>query len=96
MNLKVKTEAPSQQGFQLDRTFFGLDIKDKPRLHDSLFNLLWAGEGRWDWDTLYHMPIWMRTFWINKLNKMADDRKMAQQNAQQSKSKPDKVIKPPM
>ena len=89
-------EAPSKQGFQLDRTFFGLDIKDKPRLHDSLFNLLWAGEGRWDWNTLYHMPIWMRTFWINKLNKMYDDRKVAQQKAQQQKSKPDKVIKPPM
>jgi hypothetical protein len=88
--------APSPPGFQLDRTFFGLDIKDKPRLHDSLFNLLWAGEGRWDWDTLYHMPIWMRTFWIHKLNKMADDRKIAQQNAQQRNSKPDKVIKPPM
>jgi hypothetical protein len=42
------------------------------------------------------MPIWMRTFWINKLNKMSDDKKMAQQKAQQNKSKPDKVIKPPM
>ena len=92
--------APSLPGFKLNRTFFGLDAKDRPKLHDSLFNLLWAGEGRWDWHTLYNMPIWMRSFWIRKLNKMADDRKVAQEQAQQKnmrkKSKAEKVIKPPM
>ena len=91
----MKTEAPSQQGFQLDRTFFGLDIKDKPRLHDTLFNLLWAGEGRWDWDTVYHMPIFLRNFWIRKLNKLHDIKKKAQQKANQKQTKP-KIQKPPM
>ena len=91
--------APSPPGFKLDRTFFGLDAKDRPKLHDSIFNLLWAGEGRWDWNTLYNMPIWMRTFWVRKLNKMADDRKVAREQAQQKNMrknlKPEKVIKPP-
>ena len=88
--------APSTPGFQLDRTFFGLDSKDKADLHDLLFNLLWAGEGRWDWNTLYNMPIWMRKFWIHKLNKMYDDRKMAEQKQQKKKYNESKVVKPPM
>ena len=91
--------APSAPGFKLDRTFFGLDAKDRPKLHDSIFNLLWAGEGRWDWNTLYNMPIWMRTFWVRKLNKMSDDKKVAREQAQQKNMrknlKPEKVIKPP-
>ncbi len=92
--------APSLPGFQLDRTFFGLDAKDRPKLHDALFNLLWAGDGRWDWPTLYNMPIWLRNFWIRKINKMHTDKSdaqaAAQRNTHKKNSKAEKVIKPPM
>jgi hypothetical protein len=65
--------APSLQGFQLAQTFFGFKPNDRITLHENLFNLVWRGEGRWDWDTVYHMPIMLRRFWIKKINKMDFD-----------------------
>ena len=95
MNLKARTGAPLLPGFQLDQTFFGFSPEDRPKLHDTLFELVWAGEGRWDWDTIYHMPIFLRNFWIRKLNKLHDIKKKAEQKAQQKHTKP-KIQKPPM
>ena len=42
-------EAPSFQGFNLEQTFFGFKPEHRVDLHDQLFNILWAGEGRWTW-----------------------------------------------
>jgi len=88
--------APSKLGFQLDQTFFGYNKEDRPILHDKLFELLWAGEGRWDWNTIYNMPIFLRNFWIRKLNKIYDIKKQATVKAQQRPSKKSKIVKPPM
>jgi hypothetical protein len=89
--------APSNQGFRLAQTFFGFKPEDRVSLHESLFNLIWAGSGRWDWQTLYTMPVHIRRFWISKLNKMQDE-KLAQEEANKSKrpSKKSKVVKSPL
>lgn len=63
-------EALSLPAFVLEQTFFGFKPIDRTHLHDSLFNLVWWGEGRWDWDTVYNMPIFIRKFWIDKINKI--------------------------
>jgi hypothetical protein len=88
--------APSSQGFRLDQTFFGFKPEDRVLFHESLFNLVWAGQGRWDWETLYTMPVHIRRFWISKINKMQDEA-MAAANNQKSKpnAKP-KVVKSPL
>ena len=91
----MKTEAPLLPGFRLEQTFFGFKPEDRPQLHDQLFELIWAGDGRWDWNTIYNMPIFLRNFWIKKLNKIHNSKKQALQKAQQSNKKT-KVIKPPM
>jgi hypothetical protein len=62
--------ALSLLAFALEQTFFGFKPEDRVRLHDSLFNLIWWGDGRWDWDTVYNMPIFLREFWIKKINKI--------------------------
>lgn len=67
-------EAPSQLGFNLGPTFFGFSAADRVVLHENLFNLLWQGEGRWDWDTIYHMPIHIRRYWIKRVNGILKDR----------------------
>ena len=72
MILKVNMGAPSILGFQLEQTFFGFKPTDRVVFHENLFNLVWRGEGRWDWDTVYHMPIMIRRFWVTKINKMDD------------------------
>jgi len=91
----VKTEAPLLPGFKLAPTFFGFNPSDRPKLHDTIFELIWAGEGRWDWNTIYNMPVFLRNFYIRKLNKMYDQKKEAQQKAKSKPSK-SKVIKSPL
>lgn len=54
--------------FDLTPTFFGYKPEDSILLHDQLFDFIWASDGRFDWDTVYHMPIHIRNFWIRKLN----------------------------
>jgi hypothetical protein len=39
-------------------------------MHDNLFNLIWHGEGRWNWDDVYHMPIIIRTLWTKRVNEI--------------------------
>ena len=60
--------APSLLGFQLDQNFFGFNPKDRIKLHDNLFNIIWHGEGRWTWDDIYHMPIFLRRYWTKRIN----------------------------
>jgi len=86
--------APSHQRFRLDLTFFGYKREDRPKIHELLFDLVWAGEGRWDWDTVYNMPIWQREFWIKKINKIQDQRKQARDKAQKKSSPKSKIQKP--
>jgi hypothetical protein len=74
-------EAPLLPGFLLDQTFFGFKPEDRVRLHENIFNLIWHGDGRWDWDDIYHMPIFLRTFWTKKLNSILESR-IAERDAQ--------------
>ena len=64
----MNREAPSNLNFKVDQTFFGFNASDRKALHNILFDLIWAGEGRWDWNTVYTMPVFLRKFWINKVN----------------------------
>lgn len=64
----MKQGALSRPGFVSMQDFFGLKPEDAVQLHDQLFELVWAGAGRWSWETVYHMPIHIRNFWIRKLN----------------------------
>jgi len=82
----------------LDQTFFGFKPEDRVKHHESLFNLLWFGAGRWDWETLYNMPVYLRRFWIKKINKMTEE---AQAQAEQQRSKQQakrarKIVKSPL
>jgi len=86
MNLKVKTEAPSLRCFQLASTFFGFKPQDRVRNHQNLFNLIWFGEGRWDWNDVYHMPIFLRSYWINQCNEIREARDAAIKKQSQRRS----------
>ena len=63
---------------------------------ESLFNLVWVGAGRWDWETLYTMPIHIRRFWISKLNKMQDEALSAANNRKSKSNTKPKVVKSPL
>lgn len=91
-------EAPSLLGFRLAPTFFGFKPEDRVKHHESLFNLLWHGAGRWDWETLYNMPIYLRRFWIKKINKMTEDAisQAEQQRSKQRAKQTSKIVKSPL
>ncbi len=65
----MKLGAPSLLGFVLDQNFFGFKPEHQVQFHDQLFDLIWAGDGRWDWDVVYNLPIHIRRLWIAKINK---------------------------
>jgi hypothetical protein len=60
--------ALSLLAFDLTPTFFGYKPEDSVELHNQLFEFVWMSGGKFDWDTVYHMPIHIRNFWIRKLN----------------------------
>jgi hypothetical protein len=68
----------------LDQTFFGFSSTDQIAFHDHLFDLIWAGEGRWDLDTVYNLPIHLRKFWVTKINKL---REKANESVEESRGK---------
>jgi hypothetical protein len=61
--------APSNLDFNLAPTFFGFKPEHQIQFHEQLFDLIWAGDGKWDWDTVYNLPLHIRKLWINKINK---------------------------
>ena len=84
----MKTEAPSSLGFKLEQTFFGFKPQDRVQLHENIFNLIWHGEGRWDWDTIYTMPIFLRKFYIKRVNAIIQERiDRVEQQQQKQKSR---------
>ena len=91
----MRPGAPSWQRFKLDQTFFGLKPADRVYLHEQIFDLIWHGEGRWDWDTIYNMPVHLRKFYVKKLNKIFDDQNKQIQQQQSKKSSAPKIAKPP-
>lgn len=91
----MRPEAPSWQHFKLDQTFFGLKPTDRVYLHEQIFDLIWHGEGRWDWDTIYNMPVHLRKFYIKKLNKIFHDENERIKKQQSKKSSAPKIAKPP-
>ena len=77
--------APSSPGFRLEQTFFGFKPEDRVFLHDNLFNMLWHGEGRWDWDTLYNMPIFLRRRWMKHVSRILEEREDYQKKIAESR-----------
>ena len=92
----MKREAPSKQGFSLEQTFFGFKPENRVDLHDQLFNILWAGEGRWTWNDIYHMPLFLRKFYVRKLKSIYEKQKTAEKQRKKKPTPKDKIAKPPM
>ena len=57
--------------FQLDLAFFGLTSEIISQYRSNLFTqiheIVFYGQGGYDWGTVYNMPIWLRKFTFYKL-----------------------------
>jgi hypothetical protein len=60
----------------LDLAFFGLTSDNIPIIRANLFSeiheIVFHGQGGYDWNTIYDMPIWLRKFTFNKIREYYD------------------------
>jgi hypothetical protein len=56
-----------KRGCQWARTFFGLTSEDKVNIHKILFALSYYSNGGFTFDQVYHMPVYLRTFYMKQL-----------------------------
>lgn len=80
--------ASSLPGFKLDQTFFIHNAAVKKDIHEEIFWLVWNGQGRWDWNTVYNWPIWLRKFYVVELSKILTPKTTTQPKPKQKISKP--------
>ena len=63
--------------FQLDLAFFGLTSEIARQYRINLFTqiheIVFHGQGGYDWDTIYNMPIWLRKFTFHKMKQHYDE-----------------------
>ncbi len=53
--------------YQLGLTFFGLTPEYRLSVFNQIHEIVFNGNGGYDWNTIYNMPIWLRNFTYNKL-----------------------------
>lgn len=39
-------------------------------MHESIFNLVTFGKGGWTWEAVYNMPVYLRTFYMQKMSEV--------------------------
>jgi hypothetical protein len=47
--------------------FFGLTFQHRTLIFSQIHDIVFYGNGGYDWNTVYNMPIWLRKFTFNKL-----------------------------
>ena len=61
----------------LDLAFFGLTSDLAPQVRANIFTqiheIVFHGQGGYDWETVYNMPVWLRRFTFNKLREYYDN-----------------------
>ena len=66
--------------------FFGLTLENSQVYRKNLFtqihNIVFHGNGGYDWFTIYNMPIWLRKFTFHEINEYNKS-----QNEKSNKSK---------
>jgi hypothetical protein len=73
----------------LELTFFGLTLEYRPYLFSQIHEIVFHGQGGYDWNTIYNMPIWLRKFTYEKLKEYYEKQKEEaekQQNMLNNKS----------
>ena len=76
----LKLESISQLGL----AFFGLTSNIISQTRASIFQqihqIVFHGKGGYDWHTVYNMPIWLRHFTFNEIQKHYDKENEASSN----------------
>ncbi len=83
----MRPEEPSR----LLSTFFGLRTEDIPTFRINLFKqiheIIFHGKGGYDWETVYHMPIWLRQFTFKNIKEFYEEEAKQIKDSQNKKGK---------
>ena len=76
--------------------FFGLTYDIAPQARAAIFTqiheIVFHGKGGYDWHTVYNMPIWLRRFTFNQIQKHYNEEKEAIENKGKNNSGKQTVI----
>ena len=64
-----------------DWTFFGLTSTYRIHFQEQIFDLIYYGKN-FSYTEVYNMPVYLRRFFISKINKIHKDQNKAQEKAQ--------------
>ena len=78
--------------FPLLSTFFGLTQTYRISLFAQIHEIVFHGNGGYDWHTVYNMPIWLRNFTFNKMREHYDKEAAEMKKAQGKSTGGDTVI----
>jgi hypothetical protein len=56
----------------LELAFFGLTPNYRGYVFSEIHEIVFHGQGGYDWNTVYNMPIWLRKFTFNKIKSHYD------------------------
>ena len=76
----------------MGHSFFGLSQQYRKQFWIQIHDLVYHGKGGFTFSEVYHMPIWLRKFNINRINEFL--KKQEKENSQQSNIGDDKIHKP--
>ena len=54
-------------------TFFGLTSEYRTAIFSQIHEIVFNGQGGYDYETVYNMPIWLRKFTFQKLKDHYDE-----------------------
>lgn len=77
-----------------DWTFFGLTPKYRLNVYDQIFDLTYYGKG-FSYSDIIDMPVYLRVYYINKINKIFEDRNKAQEKSARQAAVASKRASPP-
>ena len=64
-------------------TFFSLTLKEAAEYRHNLFSqiheIVFHGNGGYDWHTIYNMPIWLRHFTFNRIKEHYEEKNKVSQ-----------------
>jgi hypothetical protein len=73
-------------------TFFGLTPEHRPIIFKQIHEIVFHGNGGYDWNTVYNMPLWLRRTTFNLIKEYYDEQREAdekQRNMLKNKDKKD-------
>ncbi len=77
-----------------DWTFFGLTPSYKQQVQDQIFDLVYYGKG-FSYSDVRDLPVYLRVYYIRKLNKIFSDRNKEQEKANKAANSKSSRARPP-